>query len=118
MAQVPWNLEISFSSAGQLIKILKIVECKVGNVNIFLPMMINELDLFVCSIVGEAIVDEDVEAVPLGPHVDGQGDGVTHVDRSSNSVSGQTISGPDLHEAFGRGEGEYHRICCIGSGDR
>ena len=81
-------------------------------------MMIDELDLLVCSVVGEAIVDEDVEAVPLGPHVDSQGDGVTHVDRSSNSVSGQSISGPDLHEAFGRSEGEDHRISCIGSGDR
>ena len=51
-------------------------------------MMIDELNFLVCSVVGEAIVDEDVESIPLGPHVDGQGDGVTHVDRSSNSISG------------------------------
>ena len=86
--------------------------------NIFLPMMIDELDLLVCSVVGEAVIDEDVEAIPLRPHVDQQSNWVAHVNGSSNSISGQSISGPDLHEAFGRSEGEDHRISCIGSGDR
>ena len=88
------------------------------NTEASLPVVIDELYLLVGAVVRVAVVDEDVEAVPLGPHVDGQGDGVTHVDRSSNSISGQSISGPDLHEAFGRSEGEDHRISCIGSGDR
>ena len=80
--------------------------------------MIDELNLLVSAIVGEAIIDEDVEPVPLWPHVDGEGDGVTHVDRSSNSISGQSISGPDLHETLGRGQGEDHWVGCVSSGDR
>ena len=81
-------------------------------------MMINELNLLVRTIVSKAVIDKDVEAIPLRPHVDGQCDGVTHVDRPGNSISGQSISGPDLHEALGGRESEDHGISGVSSGDR
>ena len=80
------------------------------------PMMINELNLLVCPIVSIAIIDQDVKAVPLRPHVDEESDGVAHVDRSSNPVSCQTIAWPQLHEALWRCQSEHHGISGVCSG--
>ena len=79
--------------------------------------MVNQLDLLVGTVVGVAVVDEDVEAVPLRPHVYEEGDGVAHMDRAGNPVAGQAVAGPDLHEALGRGESEDHGVGCVSSGD-
>ena len=78
--------------------------------------MVDQLDLLVGSIVRVAVVDEDVESVPLRPHVDEEGDGVAHMDRACNPVASQTVAGPDLHEALGRGESEDHGVSCVSSG--
>ena len=74
------------------------------------------MDLLVGSIVSVAVVDEDVEAVPLRPHVDEEGDGVAHVDRPGDPVARQTVARPDLHEALGRGESEDHGVSRVSSG--
>ena len=74
------------------------------------------MDLLVGSIVSVAVVDEDVEAVPLRPHVDEEGDGVAHVDRASNPVASQPVARPDLHEALRRGESEDHGVGSVSSG--
>ena len=84
--------------------------------SVSLPMMINELDLLVGSIVSHTVVDQHVKPIPRGPHVDEQGDGVSNVDRSSDSVSIQAITGLDLHEAVWGCEGEHHGVGCVGSG--
>ena len=79
--------------------------------------MVNQLDLLVGTVVSVAVVDEDVEAVPLGPHVYEESDGVPHVDWSRDPVASQAVPGPDLHEALGRGESEDHGVSCVSSGD-
>ena len=79
--------------------------------------MVDQLDLLVGSVVSVAVVDEDVEPVPLRPHVDEEGDGVAHVDRACNPVARQTVARPDLHEALGRGESEDHGVSCVSSGE-
>ena len=79
------------------------------------PVMVDQLDLLVGPVVGEAVVDEDVEPVPLAAHVDGESYGVAHVDRTVDAVAGKTVAGADLHEALGRGEGEDHRVRRVGS---
>ena len=52
-----------------------------------LPIVVNQLDLFVGPVVGHAVVDKDVEAVPRGPHVDEQGDGVAYVHRPRDTCT-------------------------------
>ena len=79
--------------------------------------MVNQLDLLVGTVVGVAVVDEDVEAVPLRPHVYEESDGVAHVDGAGDPVASQAVAGPDLHEALGRGESEDHGVGCVSSGD-
>ena len=44
-------------------------------------MVVYKLDLLVCPIVGDTVVDDHVEAVPPAPHVDGEGDWVADVNR-------------------------------------
>ena len=83
-----------------------------------LPVMVDQLDLLVGPVVGEAVVDEDVEPVPLAAHVDGESDGVAHVDRTVDAVAGETVAGADLHEALGRGEGEDNRVRRVGSAEQ
>ena len=75
------------------------------------------MDLLVGSIVSVAVVDEDVEAVPLRPHVDEESDGVANMYRAGYPVPSQTVARPDLHEALGRGESEDHGVSCISSGE-
>ena len=79
--------------------------------------MVNQLDLLVGTVVSVAVVYQDVEAVPLRPHVYEESDGVAHVDGAGDSVAGQSVAGPDLHEALGRGESEDHGVGCVSSGD-
>ena len=84
--------------------------------SVSLPMMINELDLLIGSIVSHTVVDQHVKPIPRGPHVDEQGDGISNMDRSSDSVSIQAITRLDLHEAVWGCEGEHHGVGCVGSG--
>ena len=79
-------------------------------------MVIDELYLLVGAVVGVAVVDQDVEAVPLGAHVDEEGDGVPHVDRARDPVAGEAVARADLHEALGRGESEDHGVSRVSSG--
>ena len=85
------------------------------NTEATLPVVIDELYLLVGAVVRVAVVDEDVEAVPLGAHVDEEGDGVPHVDRARDPVAGEAVARADLHEALGRGEGEHHGVRRVGS---
>ena len=62
-----------------------------------------------------AVIHQHVEPVPLGPHVDQEGDGVPHMDWSGDSVASEAIPGPDLHEALRGGQGEHHRVRRFGS---
>ena len=81
----------------------------------FLPVVVDKLDLLVRPVVSVAVVDEDVEAVPLGPHVYEESDGVAHVDGACDPVACEAVAGPDLHEALGRGEGEHHGVGSVSS---
>ena len=72
--------------------------------------MVDQLDLLIGSVVSHAVVDHHVEAVPPTPHVDRQGDGVSHVNRAGDPRSCQAVAGTDLHEALGRSKGEDHRV--------
>ena len=78
--------------------------------------MINQLYFLISSIMSHTVIHQHVEPVPLGPHVDEEGDGVPHVDWSGDSVPGEAVPRPDLHEALWGGEGEYHWVRCVGSG--
>ena len=78
-------------------------------------MVVDQLDLLVSAVVSVAVVDEDVETVPLRPHVYQEGHRVAHMDRPCNPVPRQTVAGPNLHEALGRGEGEHHGVRRVGS---
>ena len=72
--------------------------------------MVDQLDLLIGSVVSNAVVDHHVEAVPPTPHVDRQGDGVSHVNRAGDPGASQAVAGTDLHEALGRRKGEDHRV--------
>ena len=72
--------------------------------------MVDQLDLLIGSVVSDAVVDHHVEAVPPTPHVDRQGDRVSHVNRAGDPGAGQAVAGTDLHEALGRRKGEDHRV--------
>ena len=72
--------------------------------------MVDQLDLLIGSVVSNAVVDHHVEAVPPTPHVDRQGDWVSHVNRAGDPGASQAVAGTDLHEALGRSEGEDHRV--------
>ena len=63
-------------------------------------MMIDELDLLVGSGVSHAVVNQHVESVPLGPHVDEQGDGVANVNGPSDPVTIKAVARPDLHKTL------------------
>ena len=56
-----------------------------------------------------------VNADAAWPHVDQQSDGVSHVDRTRDSVSAEAVAWADLHEALGRREGEDHWVSGVGS---
>ena len=43
------------------------------------PLMVDELNSLVGPVMSHAVVHHNVEAVPLAPHVDEQGHGVSHV---------------------------------------
>ena len=73
-------------------------------------MMVDQLDLLIGSVVSNAVVDHHVEAVPPTPHVDRQGDWVSHVNRAGDPGARQAVARTDLHEALGRREGEDHRV--------
>ena len=44
--------------------------------------MVDQLDLLIGSVVSDTVVDHHVEAIPPTPHVDRQGDRVSHVNRA------------------------------------
>ena len=82
----------------------------------FLPVVVDQLDLLVRPVVSVAVVDEDVEAVPLRPHVNEESHGVAHMDRARNPVARQPVTRPDLHEALWWGESEDHGVGSVSSG--
>jgi len=79
------------------------------------PVMINQLDLLVCSVVRHTVVDQHIESVPLGPHIDQEGDGVSNMDWPSDPVPIEAVPGSYLHEALWGREGEHHGVGCVGS---
>ena len=79
--------------------------------------MINQRNLLVGSIVSITIIDQDVETIPLGPHINQQSDRVTNMNRSSNSISTKSVTRTNLHEALGRGQGEDDGVGGVGSVD-
>ena len=72
--------------------------------------MVDQLDLLIGSVVSDTVVDHHVEAVPPTPHVDRQGDWVSHVNRAGDPGASQAVARTDLHEALGRSKGEDHRV--------
>ena len=49
--------------------------------------MVYQLNFLVCPVVREAVVDHNIETVPLRPHVDEKSERVTHMDGTGNSGS-------------------------------
>ena len=77
--------------------------------------MVDQLDLLIGSVVSNTVVDHHVEAIPPTPHVDRQGDGVSHVNRAGDPGASQAVAGTDLHEALGRRKCEHHRVGSVSS---
>ena len=63
--------------------------------------MIDQLNLLVCAIMSNTVIDNHVKAVPSAPHVDGEGDRVADMDRAGDPRAGQAVARPDFHEALG-----------------
>ena len=79
------------------------------------PLVVDQLNLLVRPIVSNAVVDNHVEAIPSASHVDGQGDGIPHMDGSRDPGSSEPVAGADLHEALGRRKCEDHRVGSVSS---
>ena len=57
-----------------------------------------------------AVIDQDVEAVPLAPHEDHEGEWVSHVHRLGHPLAGGAVALPDLHMARRRRQCEVNRV--------
>ena len=61
------------------------------------PVVVNQLDLFVGSVVRVAVVDDDVKPVPLTPHEYHQRQRVTHMDWLRDPLTTRAITFSDFH---------------------
>ncbi len=81
------------------------------------PVVVDQLDAAIGAVVGVAVVDHDVEAVKLRPHVDQEGERVAHVHGAGDASARGAVAGADLHVALGRGQRKVHRVSCVHPGE-
>ena len=62
-----------------------------------------------------AVVDQDVEPVPLASHEDHEGEWVTHVDRLGHPLAPCPVPLSDLHVAGRRRQSEVDRVLSVHS---
>ena len=74
------------------------------------PVVINQLDLFVGTVVRVAVVDDNVESVPLAAHEDHQGQGVADVNGFGHPLPAGPVTLTNLHVTGWRGQREMHRV--------